>query len=40
MTWLEADPTLAGILILQSGEVLYSNRIHSYLWRENDQLSN
>ncbi len=34
MDWLESNPDLAGILILQSGETLYSNRIRNYLWRE------
>jgi FAD:protein FMN transferase len=34
LDWLEADPSLAGILILQSGETIYSNRMQSFLWRE------
>jgi len=32
--WLESDPALAGILVLQSGETHYSDRIRNYLWRE------
>ena len=32
--WLESDPALAGILVLQSGETRYSDRIRNYLWRE------
>ena len=39
MDWLESDPTLAGILILQSGETIYSHPMQSYLWRENDPLT-
>jgi len=31
MAWLEADPALAGLLILNDGQVLYSERIHPYL---------
>jgi len=34
MDWIESDPALAGILILQSGETHYSDRIRNYLWRE------
>lgn len=34
MDWLESDPALAGILVLQSGETHYSDRIRNYLWRE------
>jgi FAD:protein FMN transferase len=33
LDWLEADPTLAGILILQSGETFYSHHMQDYLWR-------
>ena len=33
LDWLEADPGLAGVLILQSGEALYSQRMQTYLWR-------
>jgi FAD:protein FMN transferase len=33
LDWLEADPSLAGVLILQSGEALYSQRMRTYLWR-------
>lgn len=31
MAWLEADPTLAGLLILEDAQVLYSERINQYL---------
>jgi len=34
MDWLEAEPELAGLMILQFGEVRYSQRIADYLWRE------
>ena len=34
LDWLETDPSLAGILILQSGEAIYCNRLRSFLWRE------
>jgi thiamine biosynthesis lipoprotein len=37
MEWLEADKTLAGLLVLQSGKKLYSRRVQEYLWREYDQ---
>jgi hypothetical protein len=33
LDWLEAGPTLAGILILQSGETIYSHHMQDYLWR-------
>jgi FAD:protein FMN transferase len=33
LDWLESDPTLAGVLVLQSGEALYSQRMQTYLWR-------
>lgn len=31
MTWIETDPSLAGLFILDHGEVLYSRRMQSYL---------
>jgi thiamine biosynthesis lipoprotein len=31
ISWLESDPTLAGLLILEDGEVLASSRIQEYL---------
>jgi thiamine biosynthesis lipoprotein len=33
LDWLEADPALAGVLVLQSGERLYSRRMQTHLWR-------
>ncbi len=33
LDWLEADPRLAGVIILQSGEALYSRRMDQFLWR-------
>lgn len=33
LEWLEADPTLAGVLVLQSGETIYSQRMQEFLWR-------
>jgi thiamine biosynthesis lipoprotein len=35
MSWLEEHPALAGILVLEDGRCLYSNRIEDYLWKEN-----
>lgn len=32
MDWLEADPDLAGLMVLQFGEVRYSQRMAAYLW--------
>lgn len=32
MDWLEADPGLAGVLVLDSGDYLYSQRMGNYLW--------
>jgi thiamine biosynthesis lipoprotein len=34
LDWLESDPALAGILVLQTGETHYSHRMQSFLWRE------
>ena len=31
MDWIEADPSLAGLFILDNGDILYSRRIQSYL---------
>ena len=33
LEWLETDSSLAGILIKQSGETIYSNGIQPFLWR-------
>jgi thiamine biosynthesis lipoprotein len=33
LDWLEADPSLAGALVLQNGEVIYSQRMGSFLWK-------
>jgi thiamine biosynthesis lipoprotein len=33
LDWLEADQDLAGVLVLQSGERVYSQRMTAYLWR-------
>ena len=33
LDWLDADPSLAGVIILQSGEALYSRRMDQFLWR-------
>jgi FAD:protein FMN transferase len=38
LEWLEADSSLAGFLILQSGERLVSRRMKDHLWRENDNI--
>ncbi len=32
--WLEANTALAGVLVLDGGEALYSQRMGNYLWRE------
>lgn len=34
LDWLESDPHLAGMLVLETGEQLYSRRMESFLWRE------
>ncbi len=34
MDWLESQPELAGILILENGEQLYSQRMKQFLWRQ------
>ncbi len=34
MDWLEADGALAGVIVLQSGEVAHSRRIADLLWRQ------
>jgi thiamine biosynthesis lipoprotein len=33
MDWLESDPTLQAVLVLQSGELLYSRGMQAFLWR-------
>jgi thiamine biosynthesis lipoprotein len=33
MDWLDADPGLAGVLVLEDGSRLYSARMEQYLWR-------
>jgi thiamine biosynthesis lipoprotein len=33
MERLEADPELAGVLILQNGEILYSHTMENFLWK-------
>jgi thiamine biosynthesis lipoprotein len=33
MDWLDADPGLAGVLVLEDGSRLYSARMDKYLWR-------
>ncbi len=37
LEWLEADPRLAGVLVLDDGGVVYSRTMKTYLWSE--QLS-
>jgi thiamine biosynthesis lipoprotein len=34
LDWLEADSLLAGIMVLQTGESIYSRRMPEYLWSE------
>jgi hypothetical protein len=31
LKWIEADPVLAGIIVLENGNALYSQRIYEYL---------
>ena len=31
--WLEAQPSFAGLLVLEDGQRLYSHRMENYLWR-------
>jgi thiamine biosynthesis lipoprotein len=33
LDWLEANPELAGMLVLENGERLYSRNMESYIWR-------
>ena len=33
LDWLEADPSLAGMLVLEDGQRLYSSKFENYLWR-------
>ena len=33
LDWLEADPSLAGALILENGDVLYSRQMELFLWK-------
>ncbi|PKN94282.1 MAG: FAD:protein FMN transferase [Chloroflexi bacterium HGW-Chloroflexi-6] len=33
LDWLETDPSLAGMLVLEDGQRLYSNKFENYLWR-------
>ncbi len=33
LDWLESDPALAGVLVLDDGGVVYSRRMDQYLWR-------
>jgi len=37
MDWLEAQPDLAGLLVLQFGEIRTSLRMTEFIWRENDE---
>jgi thiamine biosynthesis lipoprotein ApbE len=31
LKWIESDPVLAGIIVLENGQTLYSQRISEYL---------
>jgi hypothetical protein len=33
LKWLEARPSLAGLLVLENGQVVRSRRLKQYLWR-------
>jgi FAD:protein FMN transferase len=37
LDWFEIHPSLAGILVLKNGRVIYSQRLEKHLWRTNDQ---
>ncbi len=37
LAWLEARPDLGGLLALPDGQILYSQRMFDYLWREYDR---
>jgi len=37
MDWLEADPDLAGLMVLQFGGIRHSRRMAEFIWRENDE---
>lgn len=32
LEWIESNPVLAGMLVLEDGQRIYSQRIHEYLW--------
>ena len=32
LAWIESNPALAGMLVLEDGQRIYSKRIHEYLW--------
>ena len=34
LDWLEADACLAGILVLEDGDAIYSQNMQNYLWRD------
>jgi thiamine biosynthesis lipoprotein len=36
-TWLDENPSLAGLLVYTTGRIVYSRRMQNYLWRKNDR---
>ncbi len=38
-SWLEENPSLAGLLVYKTGRIVYSRRMQNYLWRKNDRSS-
>jgi thiamine biosynthesis lipoprotein len=38
MERIESDPTLAGVVVLQNGEIQYSHNMDSFLWKISNKL--
>jgi thiamine biosynthesis lipoprotein len=39
VSWLDNNSSLAGMLVLKSGRIIYSQRMQDYLWRQNERSS-
>jgi thiamine biosynthesis lipoprotein len=37
LSWLDDNPSLAGLLVYKTGRIVYSRRMQNYLWRKNDR---
>jgi thiamine biosynthesis lipoprotein len=38
-SWLDENPSLAGLLVYKTGRIVYSRRMQNYLWRKHDRSS-